>query len=396
VAGTSSSFSYSYDPLGRLLTVTKDGSPVEEYRYDNNGNRSYQMNSYLNIVGRTFSHSVEDHTLTAGPVTYEFDYDDNLSARIEGEETTRYSYSTTGELMEVTLPDGRVVSYVHDPLGRRIAKKINGSTVEKYLWSGMTTLLAVYDGYDNLRQRFDYADGRLPVAMKAGGSTYYLAYDQVGSLRLVTDSSGGIVKRIDYDSFGNILSDSDSSFTIPFGFAGGLHDRDTGLVRFGYRDYLPEIGKWTAKDPIDFAGGDSNLYGYVQNDPVNWVDPWGLSKSSNPFKSTDPLVQDLKKAIPKGQDSQAFKDAMKAIRGQLDEVSTSRARKDILRAALKVGKAPAKYAAKYGIKLVGGAALVILESIMFVDEVSADEWADYAMYLIDQEIERMENENQCE
>ena len=99
---------------------------------------------------------------------------------------------------------------------------------------------------------------------------------QVGSLRLVVDSGGSIVKRIEYDSFGNILSDSNAGFSIPFGFAGGLHDRDTGLIRFGYRDYLPEIGKWTAKDPIDFAGGDSNLYGYVQNDPVNWVDTWGL------------------------------------------------------------------------------------------------------------------------
>ena len=42
---------------------------------------------------------------------------------------------------------------------------------------------------------------------------------------------------------------------IPFGFAGGLHDRDTNLVRFGARDYDPSIGRWTAKDPIDFAGG---------------------------------------------------------------------------------------------------------------------------------------------
>jgi uncharacterized protein RhaS with RHS repeats len=38
---------------------------------------------------------------------------------------------------------------------------------------------------------------------------------------------------------------------------------------------MPEIGKWTAKDPILFAGGDSNLYGYVQGDPVNWIDPTG-------------------------------------------------------------------------------------------------------------------------
>jgi uncharacterized protein RhaS with RHS repeats len=47
-------------------------------------------------------------------------------------------------------------------------------------------------------------------------------------------------------------------------------------VRFGYRDYDPDTGRWTAKDPIFFDGGDTDLYGYVQNDPVNFVDPAGL------------------------------------------------------------------------------------------------------------------------
>ena len=61
------------------------------------------------------------------------------------------------------------------------------------------------------------------------------------------------------------------------GFAGGLYDSDTSLVRFGARDYDAEVGRWTSKDPISFAGGDSNLYGYVLNDPVNLVDPWGLA-----------------------------------------------------------------------------------------------------------------------
>ena len=124
--------------------------------------------------------------------------------------------------------------------------------------------------------RFEYADERMPVAMKMGGATYYLSYDQVGSLRLVADGSGNVVKRISYDSFGNILEDTNPSFTIPFGFAGGLHDRDTGLVRFGYRDYDPEVGRWTAKDPIGFAGGDTDLYGYVLNNPVNLIDSLGL------------------------------------------------------------------------------------------------------------------------
>ena len=56
----------------------------------------------------------------------------------------------------------------------------------------------------------------------------------------------------------------------------GLHDRDTGLVRFGFRDYDPDVGRWTAKDPILFQGGDTDLYGYCLSDPVNWVDVDGL------------------------------------------------------------------------------------------------------------------------
>ena len=140
----------------------------------------------------------------------------------------------------------------------------------------MKRLLAVYDGADNLLMRFEYADDRMPAAVNAEGVTYYLAYDQVGSLRVVADSAGNVVKRTDYDSFGNIINDTNPAFEVPFGFAGGLHDRDTGLVRFGYRDYDPDVGRWTAKDPIGFAGGDTDLYGYVLSDPVNKIDPVGL------------------------------------------------------------------------------------------------------------------------
>lgn len=71
----------------------------------------------------------------------------------------------------------------------------------------------------------------------------------------MANSTGSVVKGIEYDSFGNIVNDTDPAFEVPFGFAGGLHDRDTGLVRFGYRDYDPDIGRWTAKDPVEFAGG---------------------------------------------------------------------------------------------------------------------------------------------
>jgi len=83
-------------------------------------------------------------------------------------------------------------------------------------------------------------------------------------------------KKLTYDTFGNIISDSNTSLKVPFRFAGGLQDRDTGLVRFGFRDYDPFTGRWTAKDPILFKGGDTNLYGYVLGDPVGGIDVLGL------------------------------------------------------------------------------------------------------------------------
>ena len=91
---------------------------------------------------------------------------------------------------------------------------------------------------------------------------------------VVNSATGAIVQQLDYDSFGNVLLDTNPGFQ-PFGFAGGLYDPDTGLVRFGQRDYDSIAGRWTAKDPISFGAGDSNLYRYVRNDPVNHRDPTG-------------------------------------------------------------------------------------------------------------------------
>jgi len=79
---------------------------------------------------------------------------------------------------------------------------------------------------------------------------------------------------MEYDSFGNVLYDLNPGF-VPFGFAGGLYDPDTKLVRFGARDYDPEVGRWTAKDPILFGSKYSNLYGYCFNDPLNFMDSFG-------------------------------------------------------------------------------------------------------------------------
>lgn len=276
INGVSVTYDYTYDDLGRLIEVKKDGSVVEEYSYDANGNR---VSATINGTTTTASYTLDDQLEVYGDNSYRYDDDGYLSEKTTPDGTTTYSYGTMGELKEVQTPT-QTITYQHNALNQRTAKLVNGTVVEKYLWADLTTLLAVYDKDDNLVQRFEYADQRMPVSMTSNGQKYYLHYDQVGSLRAVSDTSHNVIKKITYDTYGNVLSDSNPSFKVPFGFAGGLYDSDTGLTRFGYRDYDAYTGKWTAKDPIGFDGGDTNLYGYVLGDPVNLTDEDGLSASA--------------------------------------------------------------------------------------------------------------------
>jgi RHS repeat-associated protein len=279
IQGSTITWDYAYDQLSRLIEVKQNDSVVESYTYDANGNRLVETNVLRGISNQAYTYSNEDNVITAGTNTYQFDKDGFLTGMTTAAGTSAFSYSSRGELLNARLPDGRDISYDHDTMGRRVAKRVNGAVVEKYLWQGMIQLLAVYDGSNTLVSRFNYADARMPVSMTQGGNTYYLAYDQVGSLRLIMDTTGAVVKQIDYDSFGSIISDSNPAMAVPFGFAGGLHDRDTGLVRFGFRDYDPVNGMFISKDPIGFRGG-LNLYAYVGNNPVNYTDPFGLQASS--------------------------------------------------------------------------------------------------------------------
>ncbi len=119
--------------------------------------------------------------------------------------------------------------------------------------------------------------------------------DHLGSVRLVVNiATGAIAQRMSYDEYGNVVEDTNPGFQ-PFGYAGGLYDRDTGLVRFGARDYDALTGRWTAKDPSGFLGRQSNLYSYVHSDPVNLIDFNGKAVvCSRPLEGMDAIAGPLR------------------------------------------------------------------------------------------------------
>ena len=161
-------------------------------------------------------------------------------------------------------------------MGRRTARTDSGGT-EQYLYGNTQDpwqLTASRAPGGELTQYFYDLSSRL-VGLERGGQRFYVFTDLIGTPRLVTDTTGATVKRIDYDAFGDVISDSAPSFSLRVGFAGGLKDPTSGLVQLGLRDYEPASGRWTSRDPILFNGGQTNLYAYVDDDPVNFVDPSG-------------------------------------------------------------------------------------------------------------------------
>ncbi len=269
---------YEYDNGGRLSKVICENSIIEHYQYGKNGERLFAETSQTKP--RLFKYGQNMELLQAGEVKYMYDLQGRMVMKNDLGQVTRYSYLESGPLHEVHLPDGRRIEYTCDPLGRRVAKSINGKVLEKYLWQDLTTLLAVTDSEGLHPKVFSYDEEGNPVSMTYEGQTFFFAANQLGTIFMVADERGNEVKRIINDSFGNLLLDSGVSLDICLGFAAGLTDKDTGLVHLGYREYDPAIGRFITPDPLGFAGGDVDVYGYCLDDPINFHDRTGLAGKS--------------------------------------------------------------------------------------------------------------------
>jgi RHS repeat-associated protein len=271
IAGESTTTVYDYDLAGRLESITEDGTEIARYQYDSNGNRTHVNGALI------ATYDDQDRLLTYGDAAYSYTANGELTQKTENGVTTHYTYDVLGNLMQVRLPGDVRIDYIVDGENRRIGKMVNGSLVQGFLYKDQLNPIAELDGDNNVISRFVYgAKVNVPDYMIKEGVTYRIVSDHLGSPRLVVNAeTGDVEQRMDYDAWGNVLEDTNPGFQ-PFGFAGGLYDQQTLLIRFGFRDYDPINGRWPVKDPIAFNGSHANLYTYAVNDPVNAFDPVGL------------------------------------------------------------------------------------------------------------------------
>jgi RHS repeat-associated protein len=277
VDGTLRTYDYAYDGSGNLLTVTKAGATVEQYAYDADGNRTSAR--YDGGAVQIATYDDDDRVVTRDGTSYGYDDAGFMTAR--GGDS--FGYDARGDLVHAAA-GGHDIAYDYDAFGR-LVHRADGATATSFLYGNPSDpfqVTATTDQAGTLTTYF-YDDDGLLFGLDRGGTRYLVATDQVGTPRLVAKLDGTVVRRFNHDAFGRVVADSDpgapqsdASFALPIGFAGGIEDPVTGLVRFGLRDYDPAAGRFAERDPTLFTGSPLGLYAYAAGDPVDNRDPSGL------------------------------------------------------------------------------------------------------------------------
>lgn len=287
-------FTYEYDAAGHLTLVRRNEELSEYYSYDDSGLRIQDFRSWA-AERRNLTYYYTGALVQAGNVHLKWSDAGQLLSMEQVTEQERwhmaFQYGHDTRLDRVVLEDGTEVRYHYGNELLPVKITMNGATVFEYQWQNTLRLARCRDAWFGLNYDFAYGDGRAPLRVQISGSrdamhqatglyagqaTLDIFVDQVDSVRELALPDGRPVKCLEYDSFGGVALDTRPGWIFPLGFACGLNDPWTGFVRFGFRDYDSRFGRFTAKDPLGYTGGDYDLYDYCVDDPVGNIDPTGL------------------------------------------------------------------------------------------------------------------------
>ncbi|MDX1926135.1 MAG: putative Ig domain-containing protein [Pirellulaceae bacterium] len=277
---------YQYDPTGQLLTAKRisNSSLDENYTYDATANRTSSSQLTAQVIG------TNNRLLSDSRYENRYDAEGNLVLRrkLSSDIRDRYEYDHLNRMIrsQRVSSTGAVLStvdYRYDALGRRIARTVDSdgagpaaATSEYFVYDGLNVWLDA-DASGNVTARYlfgDDIDEPLARYRPGEGTSWYLT-DHLGSVRNILNSVGTVVTTIDYDSFGNILSETSPQFGDRYKYTAREWDSQLGLYYYRSRLYSPTTGRFTSEDPIGFAAGQVNLNAYVGNSPTSFTDPLG-------------------------------------------------------------------------------------------------------------------------
>jgi len=185
----------------------------------------------------------------------------------------QYSWDFENRLTQAVVPGTGTVNFKYDPFGRRIQKSGPLGTTN-YLYDGWDLIEEADNGGNVLARYNDGVGFDQPLSMLRSGTASFYQSDLLGSTTSLSNSSGALANTYSYDSFGK-LSASTGTLTNPFQFTGREFDQETGIYEYRMRYYDQNVGRFISEDPINFRGG-IDFYAYTLNNPVNWIDPFGL------------------------------------------------------------------------------------------------------------------------
>ncbi len=265
-AWAAKNWSYGYDLANRLVSASDANGDNYAYAYDPAANIT-EINALAKV--RQYQVNEVNQVVTANNQTYSYDANGNLL----NDGVRSYLWDAENRLLQIkVLANGNSYAFRYDGLSRRVSiiGKTGGSSTEtRYLWCG-DQICQRRNGQDIVQRRY-YPEGEyLPGA----GGLFY-AKDHLGSVRdAVSTRDGSLAASYDYDPYGNPTQSSGGGAT-DFRYAGMLYLPGANLYLTLFRAYDPVSGRWMSKDPSQESGG-LNLYAYVKNNPLSFVDKLGL------------------------------------------------------------------------------------------------------------------------
>jgi RHS repeat-associated protein len=223
----------------------------------------------------SYNYNPSNQLTSTSAASFTYDANGNTLSKSIASGTTTYGWDFENRLTQAVVPAVGTTTFKYDPFGRRIQKSgPNGTT--NYLYDG-DAIIAEVDASGNQLAR--YAQGPYvdePMAMMRSGAASFYQQDGIGTVTSLSSLTGTLSNSYTYDAFGNLVATT-GVLANPFQFTGRDFDPETGLRYYRARYYDPAIGRFISEDPIGFAGG-INKYAYVDNDPVDYTDPLGLSR----------------------------------------------------------------------------------------------------------------------